>query len=896
MSAANDERVLVGDLGHGPEIIPLEDRLIVGREEDADLTIAEGRVSRRHAEFHLLPETGELCIEDLGSSNGTFVNDLPVFTPQTLSVGDVVRIGSASLTVALAEEAEHLVASAPAPAPARKVAQAEAPQRARAGAPVSAEPREPREAPAPVAKKSPLPLLVGGGVAVLALVAALAMGGSEPESPDAPNGSSSSQQASTGDGGSEESTATARGEDAPETVPTRTGPDPLARFRTRFESALSGGEFARADTALARLGNPDDLGTRLDEAMTARANTLTGEFESRRLKDGIGAASTWLNKQLKKFPITAPQRMQLDEFLFAVAKGEDVTAPIVVSGRRPSAKPASGSGADDAGAGTTSGDEVATSASTGMSSNVAREKLDQADTALAARKMADAGALYQEVLEAFGQRSANELSRRSERGLAAIASFEKLTRLLVEAADAKGGDLGKLPWETGRQATLSQVNPEGIRLVQRGETMNVPWRLVPADTFVALAKKLRANPAEMVTLAGVIRRDGEDTKADELLAKIHRRSPALEGEIFAQLASARGLDEVPEGGFQWFDEAWLTKADLARAELRKRIDDKIAELSHDDAATRAAALDQLVLLGDVASGRLIREIDVIQKDLQDRLANSKSFERIGQIRTRRELLDERRKTALELIFDSDAYPYPYRPGRGGTAQTLAQYQETQPRVTELTALVKEAWDDPAELPLPKDLPVLVTRLQELNVWRLEVGIEEKAIEPEWLLALPKAGKLTVRNFAWSLDERDRIDRSLAVIAANAEQTVPTKGELDQINITNEYRFMYGRWALAVNDALTKASRGHCQDMSKLGFFAHDSPVKGKETPSKRAVAEGYPTPAVGENIAINSGPEGAHNAWIRSPGHHRNILRERYRVMGPGNSGRYWCQLFGSAQ
>jgi hypothetical protein len=51
-------------------------RVIVGRDEDADVVISEGDVSRRHA--LIWRQGGRYWIRDLGSSNGTTVNGQPV--------------------------------------------------------------------------------------------------------------------------------------------------------------------------------------------------------------------------------------------------------------------------------------------------------------------------------------------------------------------------------------------------------------------------------------------------------------------------------------------------------------------------------------------------------------------------------------------------------------------------------------------------------------------------------------------------------------------------------------------------------------------------------------------------------------------------------------------------
>jgi two-component system, NtrC family, response regulator HydG len=67
-----------------------EDTLVIGRETNADLCIADASVSRRHSRIEKR-ETG-FVITDLESLNGTFVNDVPVKS-RLLEHGDRVRIG-----------------------------------------------------------------------------------------------------------------------------------------------------------------------------------------------------------------------------------------------------------------------------------------------------------------------------------------------------------------------------------------------------------------------------------------------------------------------------------------------------------------------------------------------------------------------------------------------------------------------------------------------------------------------------------------------------------------------------------------------------------------------------------------------------------------------------------
>lgn len=67
--------------------------IVIGRDEGADLTIASPAVSRRHA--RLVRDGDGYAVEDLGSSNGTFVNDQKLSGRRALTSGDQIRLGRA---------------------------------------------------------------------------------------------------------------------------------------------------------------------------------------------------------------------------------------------------------------------------------------------------------------------------------------------------------------------------------------------------------------------------------------------------------------------------------------------------------------------------------------------------------------------------------------------------------------------------------------------------------------------------------------------------------------------------------------------------------------------------------------------------------------------------------
>ena len=71
---------------------------MIGRE-GADLTLADDEVSRRHAVVR--PVERGVVVEDLGSTNGTFVNGEQISTPVTLTLGSTLRLGNSVIEVEL---------------------------------------------------------------------------------------------------------------------------------------------------------------------------------------------------------------------------------------------------------------------------------------------------------------------------------------------------------------------------------------------------------------------------------------------------------------------------------------------------------------------------------------------------------------------------------------------------------------------------------------------------------------------------------------------------------------------------------------------------------------------------------------------------------------------------
>lgn len=105
---------------HGPgtgQLLPVrQGALVMGRSSSCDLRLPHASISRRHAR---LTRRGEqLFVEDLGSQNGTFIDDERLSAPRELQVGQRIHIGPAVLRL-------RVPGGSPVTQPARKRVRAE---------------------------------------------------------------------------------------------------------------------------------------------------------------------------------------------------------------------------------------------------------------------------------------------------------------------------------------------------------------------------------------------------------------------------------------------------------------------------------------------------------------------------------------------------------------------------------------------------------------------------------------------------------------------------------------------------------------------------------------------------------------------------------------------------
>jgi pSer/pThr/pTyr-binding forkhead associated (FHA) protein len=81
----------------GKELAITKNRYVIGRGQNCQLRPQSDMVSREHCE--ILVEGGKVTIKDLGSRNGTIVNDEVIEGPRELQQGDQLKVGPLEFVV-----------------------------------------------------------------------------------------------------------------------------------------------------------------------------------------------------------------------------------------------------------------------------------------------------------------------------------------------------------------------------------------------------------------------------------------------------------------------------------------------------------------------------------------------------------------------------------------------------------------------------------------------------------------------------------------------------------------------------------------------------------------------------------------------------------------------------
>jgi len=145
------------------------DQMTIGRDSTNEIVINDAEISRRHS--RLTFQGGKYVLEDLGSTNGTFVNGQRLAGPRVLKTGEVVSFGEQIVLVFemnTVDAGATMVSprAAAVPSLSRPATPPPPPPAEYAGS-IPASPAPMAPAPAPAAKMNILPIIIGVGVLFL---------------------------------------------------------------------------------------------------------------------------------------------------------------------------------------------------------------------------------------------------------------------------------------------------------------------------------------------------------------------------------------------------------------------------------------------------------------------------------------------------------------------------------------------------------------------------------------------------------------------------------------------------------------------------------------------------------------------------------------------------------
>lgn len=128
------------------------------------------------------------------------------------------------------------------------------------------------------------------------------------------------------------------------------------------------------------------------------------------------------------------------------------------------------------------------------------------------------------------------------------------------------------------------------------------------------------------------------------------------------------------------------------------------------------------------------------------------------------------------------------------------------------------------------------------------------------------------------------DLTSPAVAQNGGVTVAAAEKI--VQLTNQVRAKNGLPALTAVTTLNSVATEHSQEMLELDYFSHMSPVAGKV--GDRLKRAGVRWTACAENIYRSEGypldevAAETVDAWVRSPGHYKNMLGTNYTHIGVG--------------
>ena len=271
-------------------------------------------------------------------------------------------------------------------------------------------------------------------------------------------------------------------------------------------------------------------------------------------------------------------------------------------------------------------------------------------------------------------------------------------------------------------------------------------------------------------------------------------------------------------------------------------------------------------------------------------------------------------------------------GHGATPNPYAAHQEQAKQLDEervrVMALLKTDWKkDPAKIAMLRDAMVQLEKLSNrvnhlaaADTKRFDVALDalvggmmevtrelerfdsaaetaamdDAELKAHLLQAQVEGCLLPAQQDRFELTRKHSAALAAAEKANAALDHWATPAMKSFATLLNSQRCVMGLTPLLLEEKLAAATRGHSEDMARLGFFAHNSPVAGKTTPWDRARLAGFQGSGTGENIYTGSPSfEAAYQAWFGSDGHRFIMFGDGCNVLGVGIAGVIWTMMTG---
>jgi uncharacterized protein YkwD len=200
--------------------------------------------------------------------------------------------------------------------------------------------------------------------------------------------------------------------------------------------------------------------------------------------------------------------------------------------------------------------------------------------------------------------------------------------------------------------------------------------------------------------------------------------------------------------------------------------------------------------------------------------------------------------------------------------------------------------DPAETAAEEGDSLLVLRFREGSTGYLNELFDGVEIEHSSQFAVPRAKRTVLQHY----DEKGKLVAELDLPDASAKTRAALREFLRAdapaglLDLLNELRRGKGVAPLAADKVLAKAAQAHADEMARLGYYGHVSPVPDNRSPNDRLRQAGWGAGRVfWELLAQADSADAALRSWKE-----KDLLGRGFTVAGVGRNGRYFVLLLGA--